>query len=159
MNKSVRWVLMAVALLGLGACASSGGGNSSDTEYNRDIGRVGYDVFQTGLNKVVLGKHGFRMRRVEELQTTLYYETDWALRTPTAEEEAAGIVQAQSRIILRGRKSGPFYRMSFMGENRVRTTLNPNWHTPALSPAFEEYMDRVSTDLYMEVRTGVRGED
>lgn len=145
-----------VAVMG---CASSGSSSATDTEYSRELGRVGFDVFQMGLNKVVLGKHGFRMRRREELQTTLYYETEWILRPLTAAETGTGITQAQSRIIMRGRKSGQFYRMSFVGENRVKTALNPEWHTPAMNESFKDYMDRVSTDLYMEVRTGVVGSE
>ncbi len=144
----------------LGACASTGGGSSpTEDRFTRDLGRTGFGVLEEGINKVILNKYSYRIRRSEAQSNLVYYETDWVQTERSANPDDPDLIEEQTRIVLRARRGpGNLFRVTFEGERMVRTTMRTNWHQASPTQAFNDYMDRIATDLMLEIRTGVVGD-
>lgn len=174
-----RFAIIAVlGLLSIGVGACGGGGatrglagaatrermpTDSGTLLNQDIGAVERGTFSAALEKVLIGRYRFSLRRREEQFQSLYYETLWVLRPPTEEEREAGYLEARHRIVLRGRRAGSSalqgsavkYRMNLRVENEARTRANSDWHAAGvLGGTLERDMRRVVSDFQLEVRAG-----
>jgi hypothetical protein len=171
-------MIAALALMSIAGGACAGGGVSAGpsgsatgervtpdagTVLNQDIGRVELAIFTAALEKVVIGKYKFSLRRREEQFQSLYYETLWVLRPPTEEEREVGTLEARHRIVIQGRRAGSgalrgsavTYRMNLKIENQARTRDNSDWHeADLLGGTVEEEMRRMVSDFQLEVRTG-----
>ena len=166
-----------VALLGAaGACGGGGiiegpAGSASreriatddGTILSQSLGSVDVTTFGTAMEKVLIGRYRFSLRRREEQYQSLYYETLWVPRPPADEEREAGVLGARHRIVIQGRRassgalpgSAVLYRMTIRVENQARTALNQDWHpAAALGGTVETDMRRMVSDLHLEVRAG-----
>jgi len=125
---------------------------------------VGVELFSDAIEKVLIGRYRFSLRRREEQYQALYYETLWVLRPPTDEEREAGFLEARHRVVMRGRRAGGssalagsavVYRMNLRIENEARTQQHPLWHAAAvLGGTLEQDMRRMASDFQLEVRAG-----
>lgn len=134
----------------LGGCipAASGRGDSTATTFAEELGRVSYERLRGAVDRILVGKRGFRLRRRDEQYATLYYETEWRTREPFADEAEAGVTGARSRIVIRGRRvGGEGYAVTFEGENEVRTRGDPNWHQAPVTARFRAYMSGIAREL------------
>jgi len=170
-------VLVGMALtLSFWGCAGSGlsGGPSGSATRERvttdsgilvsqSLGTVDLRTFNDALEKIVIGRYRFSLRRREEQYRTLYYETLWVPRAPTDEERTRGIMEAQHRVVAEGRRtsggqlegSSDQYRIEIRVENQVRTRTRDEWHpSPSYGPDLEDEMRRMISDIQLEVRTG-----
>jgi len=176
MKRSAVVVALIVFLLGVGACGGGGttGGRGSvsspsriatdpGTVLTQDFGRVGLAVFSSALEKIVIVRYKFSLRRREEQYQSLYYETLWVPRSSTEEERASGILEARHRVVMRGRRAGSnaqqsnavAFRMSLKIENQTRTREDPDWHGAAVSGgSLEGDMRQMVSDFQAEVRAG-----
>jgi hypothetical protein len=145
------------------ACASAGGGNDEEAAavYEEDLGRVVERPFVQAQQKI-WGKHNIPLYREEQTARTLYYESEWIPREPTAEEMAEGVTTARNRVTMRGYRTGETldgayeYRVSFRVGNQVQTTEYPDWHPAPMPEEVRNQYRQVYNDLQMELRAGVR---
>ncbi len=123
--------------------------------------RVDVLTFMAVLDTVLVQKYGLTMKRRAEQLNSAYYETEWALRTPSAEEAATGVADTRHRVVLQGRRldsstpsgSAVLFRISMTVEHEVRTLVDPTWHAgPALDEAFLERIRELDADLTAEAR-------
>jgi hypothetical protein len=174
--KPVTFVVTSVLLAPvLGACGGStttGPGGSASLErvsgtpgliVNQDMGRVDYTTFAEAMEKIVIRKYRFSLRRREEQFQTLFYQTVWQLRVPSEEEQARGVLDARHRVVIEGRRAGGVtpaggsrvYRIVLRVENEVRTRDQRDWHPDSkMDAGVESEMRRMISDFQLEVRTG-----
>jgi hypothetical protein len=162
--------------IGGGGCAGGGIANgpsgaasrervtvSAGTLLNQDIGKVEFGILSAALEKILIGRYKFSLRRREEQFQSLYYETLWVLRPPTEEEIEVGTLESRHRIVIQGRRSGSAalqgstvtFRMNLKVENQSRTRDNSDWHgAEVLGGTLEQEMRRLISDFQLEVRAG-----
>jgi len=170
-------IWIAASLVGvLSACA--GGGLSegpsgsasferpsatSGTMLTQSFGNVELRLLNDALEKVMIGRYRFSLRRREQQSQTVYYETLWIPRPPTEEERARGIMEARHRVIVEGRRAsgGPLtgtdvqYRVDLRVENEVRTRTQREWApSRVFGEEIEQEMRRMVSDIQLEIRTG-----
>jgi len=154
-NRQRRLLFLVGALLFAAGCASGGGGPGiqDPSLFRRDMGRATYLDIREGVDKI-LTKYGFNVWRFQENFSSLYFETDWLMREPYPEERDLGVERARSRIILEGRRSGDLFRLRFSAENEV--WLRGEWQRIALNDQWRKKLQRLVSDLEMEIRSGVQ---
>jgi len=167
-------LVVALSTVVLGSACASGSGGSGGSEgpsnadgvlLTKDLGRVDANFFADAMQKVLLRKYAYTLRRREEQFQNVYYETEWELRNPTPEERRQGITDTRHRVVIQGRRMGTsdvagatqVFRLSLRAEHQVRTINLPNWHpAPSFNDALLENLRRMVSDLELEVRSGVR---
>ena len=155
-------VAAAAALLLCAGCASGGVQSMSETHWREDMGRMNYQTLVDGLDKV-FQKHAVQVVRDEMSGREFYYETRWITRPVLALQDAAGSTNARNRIVIRGHRleggmTGSIYRVTWDVENEVTTTANPSWHPAVIPTEVVEQFRPIYSDLFLEVRTGLRRE-
>lgn len=167
----VTMVLLASLLAGCGGGTASGPGGSASLERAtgtpgviviQDLGRLDFVTFGAAMQKIVIRKYRFSLRRREEQFQTLYYETVWQLRSPSEEEQSRGVFDARHRVLIEGRRAGgatppggaQIYRITLRIENQVRTREQRSWQPNSQMDAdVESEMRRMISDLQLEIRT------
>lgn len=153
-------LLVALVIL-LGGCASTGGQERSSTDYSENMGRVLYSTLMEGM-QTILPRYNLALERREEQFSTLHFQTEWKPREVTAEEEQNNVIQAQERLVLRGRRTGTepdgegLFRVRLEAQNRVRSRSRSDWHPAPVPDEFVERWREIATELTLEIRTGVR---
>lgn len=151
-------VLQAVLIpCAMAGCASMSGGVRDATTYTADLGTVAFESLTRGMEEVLVDRYGFALAQREAQYASVYYATEWS---EIAEEERgsdAAVTAARERIVIRGRRSDGYYRVSFHGERRIRTRTRPEWHRAPIPGAFERRMDEIVDALDMAIRSGVTG--
>lgn len=160
----MRVAVSAILALGLAAqaCATTGGvTEEARTMWREDMGRMTQATLSTGVSRIVQ-KYGLRVNRTQRTGQELLYEFNWIQRDLVASEQLEGVSNARNRILLKGRISGrewdvqPLYRMTWELQNEVTTVIGRGWHPNLLPDPVKEEFRRIYSDLYMEVRTGIR---
>lgn len=144
--------LAALLVCVLSGCASVSGGAGDATTYTADLGRVAFADLTRGIERVVIGRHGYAMDQREEQYASLYYSTEWREIGAGDEALAPGVTGTRVRIVIRGRRSDGLYRVTFHGERRIRTEERPGWHRAPIPEAFARRMDRIVDELDGAVR-------
>jgi len=121
----------------------------------REIGRVAYQDVNLTVDKILTTKYAFPIRRHEENYNTLYFETDWIPRDAEPDEVNRGVQRVRTRIILTGRRgSQDIFRIQFRGESEY--LIDGQWRRLPLQSPQREKLQRILSDLDMEMRSGVR---
>ncbi len=148
------WLVTALASSTVAGCAS-GGSVRDPSVLEREIGRVAYQDVRMSVDKILSTKYAYPIRRFEENYNTLYFETDWIPRDAEADEANRGIQRVRTRIILTGRRgSQDVFRIQFRGESEY--LVDGQWQRLPLQSPQRDKLQRILTDLDMEMRSGVR---
>jgi hypothetical protein len=155
-------LLFCFALVFLTACAGSGGTTSNST-YTADVGTAtALDVKDKG--RMFLDRQQYQVVRQEETSDLIYIETHWRFRSPFEDEVELGVEEARTRIFLRAsargmRQQGLFSDISVVkltAENQVRYRGEAIWKDARITPELRSYLKKLSDDLSIVFRTGIR---
>jgi hypothetical protein len=148
---SVMLPLVLVCLLGCSGTSSKGVKNSSN-KYSTTVGLAStYDFGD--ITRKAFDKYQFQVERYVESGDRIYVETQWKLRRLFDDEQAQGVVEAQSRIILETRpriRSGGEAKLStvhFTAENKIMLANTGLWVNAPMSPLCREYFKGFAEDL------------
>lgn len=145
--------LAALSLCALASCASVPGAARDVTTYTADLGTVAFESLTRGMEEVLVARHGYVLDQREAQYGSVYFATEWSEVGPGERSAAEGITAARERIVLRGRRSDGYYRVSFHGERRIRTEARPGWHGAPISTVFERRMDQIVAELEAAIRS------
>jgi len=154
--------LSCFVLVFLTACAGSGGATSSST-YSADVGTAtSLDVKDKGTS--FLDRQQYQVVRQEETNELIYMETHWRFRSPFEDEVELGVEEARTRLFLRAtprgmRQQGLFSDISVVkltAENQVRYLGETAWRDAHMTPKLRSYLRKLSDDLSIVFRTGIR---
>lgn len=152
--KATRWTCaLALLVMLVGACASTGGGRS---EVTRSVGTSSRGELDQTV-RTILTRNLYVIER-EQLETNMLYETRWQVRQPFEDERAQGATQAESRIIVRARprsREANIYTVSVTFENRIRTG-DGEWVDLPATPDFTKYAQDIAGELSRELAQGIR---
>lgn len=110
----------------------------------RDLGTVDGEGLDRAVSAVLVEGRGFSLERSSLQFASLYYETDWKERDPFEAEAARGIIDARSRVLIRGRRtSDGRFRSTLEAESQVRTDSTPSWHSEPVGPGFRAWVDSI----------------
>src|SRR5690606_24236464 len=155
----IRRAILPVLLLALtaSACASGSGGTAL---YRRDIGTAsGLDAVELGLRLVQ--KHQYEVFSVDSVPE-IRILTHWRPRRLFTDEQALGITEAESRMLITARQRGQtelgsFYAINLTLENRIKAAGSPDWNEAVNTPQFVEYVHEITDEYRRWVRDiGVR---
>lgn len=151
-------LLVVLALLAAGACASGKGGGSA--LYRREIGQAsGPDARR--LAEQVVDRYGYMVDTYEEAPE-IRILTHWRPRLPFDDEKSAGVTSAESRLLIVARQRsvnemGSTYNIIMTVENRLGLAGEPPLNSTLNTPMFRAYADGISNDLRQLVSNiGVR---
>lgn len=152
---SCRYVV-SILLLAAAACASGGG----SALYQREIGNAsGLDAFDRA--QLIISRHHYEVSEQDSIPF-IRIETYWRPRQPFADEQALGITEAESRLLVIARvrgesEIGSIYNIRLTVDNRVRVAGAPDWNESINTPLFEDYADQIVQDFRTELTNiGVR---
>ncbi len=160
MKRLKRFMLVFPCALVLAGCAAGAGGGANP-RYTRDFGRLLVPTLEEARLKV-WAKHNWHLRRDENESQNVYWESEWRPFQPPEGAAITGPTEARGRIILRGRRvageldGGSQFRVTFVGEYEVRGGASPDWRPVEPPEDAVDVFEKVSSDLSLEVRTGVR---
>jgi hypothetical protein len=149
-------------LIFLVACAGSKSTTSNST-YDADVGTAtSLDVKDKGTS--FLDRQQYQVLRQEETTELIYMETHWRFRSPFEDEVELGVEEARTRIFLRAtprgmRQQGIFSDISSVkltAENQVRYRGETTWRDAHITPKLRSYLRKLSDDLSIAFRTGIR---
>jgi hypothetical protein len=150
-------ILFALPVLLSLSCAMGGGSSAS---FARSIAIASRpDAMERGLKVVAL--YHYDVLKVEE-QPDLLIETNWRTRPPFEDETALGIADAETRLLIVGRKRGETnglgtnYDINLTIENRVRPPGTDDWTETVHTPMFRKYADEITNLYKRELQIGVR---
>lgn len=149
--------LFSVVVL-LAGCASGGGAGVTDpSQVRRDIGRATYQDVQAGVEKILVTKNSFVIQRSEENFNTLWFETEWQTREALESEQAEGIVQVRTRIVIEGRGGAQeTFRLRFTASCESLRDGSQTWERLPVSEERQGLIREMLSDLDLELRAGVR---
>ena len=143
-------------------CAGSSSGGFSSASYLTDLGLTTNIGFRTESDRILVRKNQYIVQLIEESLDRSYLETAWKDRLPFEDEQAAGVIQAKSRIILEGRSrmratGSATLKVKFKGENQLLYQTGNIWETGAeITPMCKEYFKNLAGELKTEFSTRVR---
>lgn len=162
-----RPIVMGTALFaatlfcGFTACsrALQPGSEANDARFERQVG-TGSAQDLVSISTRVVRQHRFEIYK-EEGAPRIYIETRWLDRHPFDDEQALGVTQAQTRLMLRGTSHGStplgaLYRLDLTVENRVQLGAPDEWTESMATADYRKYADRITEDLKRELTVGVR---
>jgi hypothetical protein len=156
MTQGVRVLL--VFVLFAAACAS--GGARGTALYRRDIGNAS-EADALTLSHRIITRYHYEVFQ-QESQPIIRIETHWRARPPFADEQAMGITNAESRLIVTARirgdsEMGSIYNVQMQIENRVRVAGGPDWNETTNTPMFRAYADEIVREFKSDMMNiGVR---
>lgn len=146
-------------LLLLAGCASGG------SEPAAPNGRVTFDAGSGSGSDIaekvtrVLTRSQYEIYR-REPEPNIYFETYWRERYPLPDEEAQGLGEAKTRILIRARmrqrtRSGDLYGVSLIAENLTRGK-GGEWAPTPPSDDFKQYVKKLADEIKAELDAGIR---
>ena len=143
---SRKIVLMLVMLAAVTAACATGRGTPL---YRRDIGTASL-MDAVSLANQVLARKAYEVESSDTVPD-IRIVTHWKVRQPFPDEAELGITNAESRIIVVGRRRGQtemgaFYAITLQLENRVRVVSAPEWNEAANTPMFRAYADEIANE-------------
>jgi hypothetical protein len=148
-------LLLAVATV-LGACA----GGRGTALYQKDVGTASMIDALDRANLVVT-RHHYEVSELDSIPI-IRIETHWRQRPLFADEQALGITNAESRLIITARSRSEtevatLYNVRLIVENRVRVAGATEWNDRYSTPQFVAYADGITADFRRELQNiGVR---
>lgn len=159
MSRIMCGVLAAALLLGLAACASSGGVDG-DAVYRERLGLATQPDTER-IVRTVFNRAGFQVNP-RSGPPIIMYESNWRERDLFPDERGEGIVEAETRLLVEGRQrtdtieGGQYFSLIFMVENRTRVS-DGEWRGTRNTPQFLAYVDEIKEDFESELSNiGVR---
>lgn len=150
-------LVLAVTLAG---CATAGGGNAP--ALREDLGSTEPALFIRH-GTAVLNHHNFQIDNNAQGATRVYLETYWKPRDVYPSERAAGVTDAETRIILQGRertsaatRSGRALMAELIAYDRVRMGDSGEWVSGTVPDEYKEVLESIAEELKKELDTGVR---
>ena len=146
----------------VGCAAASGGGPPRQT-YSKDLGSVtAHDLSRWTLD--ILQRYQFEMEQTQTNSPSFaLFVTRWRGRYPLQDELDVGVVEARTRITIRGRVRRPatggasaLMVAVFSAENMVRMGDSLEWRRGFMSPMFREYIEEIADRLKTELQSRVR---
>lgn len=143
------------------SCASSNSTRERAATYRTSIG-TGTELDIQRQTPVLLTRYGYEMNRQEGSSDGLYFETSWRERSLFEDEEAMGIKQARTRIIITtrprgsGTASAALHTITFVAENEVILAEEDGWTNSVMTDMTEQYLRGISREYSTEMSTGVR---
>lgn len=121
----------------------------------RDLGTVDGEGLDRAVSAVLVEGRGFTLERSNLQFGSVYYETDWKERDPFEAETARGIIDARSRVLIRGRRtSDGRFRSTLEAESQVRTDSMPSWHSEPVGPGFRAWVDSIVAEMAEAMDSG-----
>lgn len=159
-SKLLRFVTVTAAAVVMG-CSSGNPADSAATasRFERALGTGSpTDIIQR--TDKVFSKYQFELHQRGELPN-LYIETKWRNRAPFEDEEALGIVAAQTRAIVRGQRriggtNSEIYAAVLTVENRVQRERDGAWYDNVATKQYLAFANQITADLKYELEIGVR---
>ena len=148
-----------VVSLVLLACASAGGMSSSSGKPATVREQLGYfsasDIQRR--SSEILMRHSYQIEH-QIGPPSIVIETVWKARAPFDDEIAAGSREAQTRIVIRGRRrsgvtQAVLYTTTFEAQNRVRNAATNEWIEIPATAEFEEYARKLARELMLELES------
>jgi len=151
----------ALTLILAAACASTAGsGEASRAGFQRTVGTASaLDATEKALK--VLSLFQFEIRRQDQVPS-IVIETEWRRRDPFADELELGILAAENRVFVTGRRRaetelGPIFNVSLAVENRVRlNAAGSPWVETSATPMYRQFADSIFKLYQRELTIGVR---
>jgi hypothetical protein len=141
----LRYVF-AAALLVVTACASGAG----SALFRREVGNAsGLDALN--IAQRVAQQYTYQIESVDTLRD-IRVETEWLKRRPFEDETAAGIDDAESRLLIVARPRGQTvlgtnYSVILTVENRLRVQGSSAWNESLNTPMFTAYADKIAAEM------------
>ncbi|MDZ7362788.1 MAG: hypothetical protein ONB46_18990 [candidate division KSB1 bacterium] len=154
MIKIFYHLAFSLAWLVLISCAGGSAQKTRDAgnKYSAALGLAStYDF--NDITRKAFDKYQFQVERYVESGDRIYLETQWKLRRLFEDEQAQGVVEAQSRIIMETRpriRSGSETKLStvhFTAENKVLLANSGMWVNAPMSPLCREYFKNFAEEL------------
>jgi hypothetical protein len=150
MSGFLALTLMVAATAG---CATGGAGNGGgSTSVRMDMGISNFADFteQTG---DLFRRTQFTVFRTDQPPAPLI-ESQWRNQTPTADEQALGVTEVQTRIIVRGRERNPIggmrvFQFTYFMEILYKTATSQEWIEMPVTEEREDFAE----DLGQELKT------
>jgi hypothetical protein len=138
------------------ACASGGG----SALFRRDLGNAsGPDAVAVALR--VAQQYSYQIANVDSLRG-IRIETEWLKRKPFSDEEAFGIEDAETRLLIVARPRGTTlignnYSVNLTVENRLRVQGSSAWNESLNTDMFNAYAGKIAAELkQLYTNIGVR---
>lgn len=159
MRRVLHTLPLALAVT-LAACASAGGG--SGPALREDLGSTEPALFVRH-GTAILNHHDFKVDSNARGAARIYLETFWRPREIYPSERAAGVTDAETKIILQGRertgagtRSGRVLTTEFIAHDRVRIGAAGDWVSRPPPEELEAYLETIADELRKELDTGAR---
>ncbi|MFQ5674413.1 MAG: hypothetical protein ACE5G1_00830 [bacterium] len=144
------------------SCAGSSSGGFAAAAYITDLGLTTNIGFRMETDRILIRKYQYITQILEESPDRSYFESDWKDRLPFADEQAVGVVQAKSRIIMEGRSrlratGGATLKVKFRGENQLLYQNSNSWQIGGeVTPLCKDYFKDIANELKTEFSTRTR---
>lgn len=139
------------------ACASPGGMSSNrPATVRQELGYFSAGDIQRRVSEIFM-RHSYQIDH-QIGPPSIVIETVWKARAPFDDEIAAGNREAQTRIVIRGRRrpgvtQAVLYTTTFEAQNRVRDTETNEWVEIPATAAFEAYAKQIASELRLELES------
>lgn len=147
--------------LAISACAglgTTGERGAASVSYRDRTGNVTEADLFNRLPRA-LARHGYLIVDGRDYHRRYHFTTQWKDRRPFEDEQARGVTEASTRIVMRAQKreelTYAMYVLHLEVQNRVRTA-GTAWHEAPMTDAFEEYADGIARDLRVSIASGMR---
>lgn len=112
----------------------------------------------------ILNRDLFEIVRQEESTQLVYLETRWQFRPPFEDEQAQGIAEARTRLIVRARLrraaviagGSNLYTVQITAENMVQLIGAEEWSRITNTPMYKAYIRNIAKELENEFRMSMR---
>ena len=150
-----------VTLLLIVFVAGCAGGTSLSQEgtYRQRLGTTTRKAVQEKVPEVLASRYGYRFDRRVATQEDIRYITQWAEHTPLDDEQAQGVQNVRTRILVNARpknRSANTYTAEFRAEYQVQKSGNGEWVSTAMTEMRREYIDEIYDYMDQQLSSGVR---
>jgi len=154
-------VVAVLASAGCGGATAQGGVPGAEpATYKKPLGTAALTDVETKVPKI-FSRLQYEIERQDASPALLTILTRWNGRYPLQDEQAQGVVETRTRLILTARaraRSGGTADVRIVeltAENQVLTGDATEWR-PLMTPMFRAYLDQLVDELKTELLTGIR---
>lgn len=148
-------VFVALTLVGCAGTSSV----SRQGVFQEELGTTTRNDVEREAREVLVSRYGFRMDRTVSTQEDIRYVTMWAEDTPFSDEQAQGITNVRTRILLTARpknRTSRTYRARYRAEYEVQRQGNGSWERAEVTEMREDYLAEIAEYLETQLTSGVR---
>ncbi|MFH0989587.1 MAG: hypothetical protein V1799_06175 [bacterium] len=147
----------------LGCSGTSSASREASDTYSENIGTAtALDIKEK--TRKFFTKFNFEILRYTEDSDMISFESSWKLRSAMNDEVEKGFEEGRIRLFIqasprRVRQTDAFsdlHVVKFTVENQVRYITTQKWVNAPITPMVRAYLKKLSDELTMEFRTGIR---